>query len=290
MKRACRYYEILGLSRDASHSDISNAYHSLLQTYHPDVSSHPRAPEKFREIHEAYAVLSDAEKKKAYDIALDTPGQNSEPEDDEIDFEHEFHVQNENFTTDGAHFVVNRVHHLIINGEEFLECDGILLPHKRENFPFDLHDIEDEYYTADETIPIGGAEYHFKNAHHIAIRGREYIEYDGDYIPFNRQEFPEHTDNNREMTHSGWNGGTLLIRLMIIFVVVFAVTNGILMMKSSANANYFSSQEKEWALQIRDAMDTQHPTTRDYALSLIDKSHAGERNIAQLCDIWEKNA
>ncbi|WP_083475211.1 J domain-containing protein [Methanogenium cariaci] len=95
-----------------------------------DVSSHPRAPEKFREIHEAYAVLSDAEKKKAYDIALDTPGQNSEPEDDEIDFEHEFHVQNENFTTDGgAHFVVNRVHHLIINGgEEFLECDGILLP------------------------------------------------------------------------------------------------------------------------------------------------------------------
>ncbi|KAF1078441.1 DnaJ domain-containing protein [Methanogenium sp. MK-MG] len=301
METECQYYETLGLSRDASPSEITRAYQILEKMHHPDASSHPKAQKNFRKIHEAYAVLSDAERKEAYDTSLNTPGQNRESENEGICFEHEFYVQNESFNNEGGNFVVDHVHHLIINGEEFLECNGELFTYERDRIPFDLHDIEAEYYTTNETITIDGVDYRFENAHHIVINGREYIEYDGDYIPFNRPGYPEHTDNNREKPHPVWNTRTMLVKLVIIFVVVFTATHGILMIKSSANTDLspgslirilsalnIPSQEKEWALQIRDAMDAQHPTTRDYALSLIDKSHTGERNIAQLCDIWEK--
>ncbi|MGI5964697.1 MAG: molecular chaperone DnaJ [Candidatus Methanomethylophilaceae archaeon] len=64
------YYGILGVEKDASQSEIKSAYRSLAKKYHPDVSTESKevAEEKFKEISEAYEVLSDPEKRKTYDM------------------------------------------------------------------------------------------------------------------------------------------------------------------------------------------------------------------------------
>jgi len=61
------YYEVLGVNKEASDKEIKSAYRKLAMTYHPDRSDAPDAEEKFKEISEAYAVLSDANKRKQYD-------------------------------------------------------------------------------------------------------------------------------------------------------------------------------------------------------------------------------
>ena len=54
------YYEVLGVSRSATAEDVKNAFRSLARKYHPDVNKEPDAEERFKEINEAYGVLSDA--------------------------------------------------------------------------------------------------------------------------------------------------------------------------------------------------------------------------------------
>lgn len=61
------YYEVLGVSKTADEKDIKKAYRKLAMKYHPDVNKEPDAEEKFKEINEAYEVLSDESKRKAYD-------------------------------------------------------------------------------------------------------------------------------------------------------------------------------------------------------------------------------
>ncbi|MCQ2086290.1 MAG: molecular chaperone DnaJ [archaeon] len=63
------YYEVLGVSRTASSSEIKSAYRKLARQYHPDVSKESKdvAEEKFKEISEAYEVLSDSSKRRLYD-------------------------------------------------------------------------------------------------------------------------------------------------------------------------------------------------------------------------------
>lgn len=61
------YYEILGVSRQASKAEIRAAYRELARENHPDVSDAPNAEEKFKEINEAYQILHDDEKRATYD-------------------------------------------------------------------------------------------------------------------------------------------------------------------------------------------------------------------------------
>ena len=61
------YYDVLGVSKDASKAEIKSAFRKLAKKYHPDISKESGSEEKFKEAEEAYAVLSDDDKRKQYD-------------------------------------------------------------------------------------------------------------------------------------------------------------------------------------------------------------------------------
>ena len=61
------YYKVLGVTKDDSQEDIRKAFRKKAMDYHPDRNKSSDAPEKFKEINEAYQVLSDAQKRSQYD-------------------------------------------------------------------------------------------------------------------------------------------------------------------------------------------------------------------------------
>ena len=61
------YYEVLGVSREASETEVKKAFRRLARELHPDVNREPDAEERFKEAAEAYEVLSDAERRRTYD-------------------------------------------------------------------------------------------------------------------------------------------------------------------------------------------------------------------------------
>jgi curved DNA-binding protein len=67
MAPARDFYDVLGVSRGASQDEIQRAYRKLARTYHPDLNRDPAAEERFKEISEAYAVLSDPQTRQRYD-------------------------------------------------------------------------------------------------------------------------------------------------------------------------------------------------------------------------------
>ena len=71
------YYEVLGVSKDASEDEIKSAFRKKAKEFHPDINKSPDAPEKFKEAQEAYACLSDPDNRKKYDqfghAAFDNP-------------------------------------------------------------------------------------------------------------------------------------------------------------------------------------------------------------------------
>ncbi len=62
------YYDILGVPREASDDQVKKAFRKLAQKWHPDVNKEPHAGERFKEINEAYQVLSDPQRRQAYDM------------------------------------------------------------------------------------------------------------------------------------------------------------------------------------------------------------------------------
>ncbi len=68
------FYEILGVKKDASAGDIKKAYRKLAKKYHPDINpNNKRAEAHFKDVNEAYAVLSDKEKRRNYDMGGNNP-------------------------------------------------------------------------------------------------------------------------------------------------------------------------------------------------------------------------
>jgi curved DNA-binding protein CbpA len=64
----CDHYRVLGVDQKATGEQIKKAYHKLAKKYHPDKNDNPHAEEKFKSISTSYSVLSDAEKRRVYDL------------------------------------------------------------------------------------------------------------------------------------------------------------------------------------------------------------------------------
>ena len=71
MKKHKDYYEILGVEKSSNFDDIKKAYRQMALKYHPDTNKEPDAEERFKDVAEAYAVLSDSDKKRQYDLGGD---------------------------------------------------------------------------------------------------------------------------------------------------------------------------------------------------------------------------
>src|SRR5207342_1260542 len=68
---AADYYALLKIRRDATQDEVKRAYRRLARELHPDVNPDPETQERFKEITQAYEVLSDTDKRRMYDMGMD---------------------------------------------------------------------------------------------------------------------------------------------------------------------------------------------------------------------------
>jgi curved DNA-binding protein len=154
------YYQIMGVSREASQDDIKRAYRTLSRKYHPDVSKEAEAEERFKEIGEAYEVLKDPEKRIAYDQLGNNwkSGQGFQPPPD-WDQGFEFH---------GGGYTDGDAEHYSDFFEQLFGGRGGARGSGRSQYGFNAHgqnthakiviDIEDAYQGANRAITLKHSE------------------------------------------------------------------------------------------------------------------------------------
>ena len=109
------YYQVLGLPRNAGEIEIKQAYKKLALLFHPDKNTRQGAEEKFKEILEAYEVLTDVERKTAYDKKYEDSRnrfQKVNCETSRLNFKSDFHFPSRNQNEDFISFFgdSNRIH------------------------------------------------------------------------------------------------------------------------------------------------------------------------------------
>jgi curved DNA-binding protein CbpA len=180
---AQNYYETLGLDEGAGQDDIKKAYRSLAKTYHPDTATHPNAGKLFENISLAYSVLSDPEKRSAYDKELKVNIPEEEiPEQDEYSLmsDYEFICDSEErFLIDGNEVVLKGTRHLIIGDKEYIVHDGGLI---------DIGGIMSFTVEGPERYLVDGIEKTLRNAGHFIQKGDEYVIIEGKPFLVRRSE------------------------------------------------------------------------------------------------------
>lgn len=121
-------YNVLGVSKSATDSEIKQAYFSLAKKYHPDVNKDPQSNSKFSEISSAYETLGSKEKRKAYDITGKT--ENDQMTEETEEFYTDFFTRSKERHDDFGFY--NRNQESFVNLEEMLfEFDDIIRDKKR---------------------------------------------------------------------------------------------------------------------------------------------------------------
>ena len=70
MASSRNYYDVLGVSKDADEKEIKSAFRKMARQWHPDINKAPEAEAKFKEVNEAYEVLSDKEKRELVPLTI----------------------------------------------------------------------------------------------------------------------------------------------------------------------------------------------------------------------------
>ena len=163
------YYKVLGISDKSSISDIKKAYYKLAKKYHPDVN--PKTINKFKEINEAYEVLSNDNKKASYDLTLKKSNTVSKKSEEELDKEFfKAHKIKYDLKDDNVLILLNLLHEIrnsdtgidLLN-EDILRAYAGQLDEAKQRAKDPDNYVQKEYYQDTLKEPIFKILYNFRD-------------------------------------------------------------------------------------------------------------------------------